>query len=96
MKFDYDPETDALYIKVADRNSLESEEIGLGIVLDFGYDGELTGMEIDCVAFNAGPSKLQAALGNLPVDLTEKERKQVNLAFDQVLAGRYKLLDPIG
>ena len=47
MKVSYYPETDSLYIDLTERQSVESEEISEGIVLDYSGDGELVGIEID-------------------------------------------------
>lgn len=47
MKLNYYPETDSLYIDLADRPSVESREVSEGIVLDYDTDGNLTGIDID-------------------------------------------------
>jgi len=47
MKFKYYPETDTLYIEVKDIPSVESEEIKEGIVIDYGENGEIVGIEIE-------------------------------------------------
>lgn len=47
MKFHYYPETDSLYIDLADRSSAESEEVRPGVVLDFDAEGKLVGIDID-------------------------------------------------
>jgi len=47
MKFHYYPETDSLYIELAERPSADSCEIQPGIVLDFDADGNLVGIDID-------------------------------------------------
>lgn len=47
MKLNYYPETDSLYIDLADRLSVESREVSEGIVLDYDTDGKLTGIDID-------------------------------------------------
>ena len=47
MKFHYYQETDSLYIELSDRPSIESREIKPGIVLDFGEQGELVGIDLD-------------------------------------------------
>jgi uncharacterized protein YuzE len=35
MKFNYYPETDSLYIDLAERPSVDSQEVAPGVVLDF-------------------------------------------------------------
>jgi len=47
MKFKYYPETDTLYIEVKNIPSVESEEIKEGIVIDYGENGEIVGIEIE-------------------------------------------------
>ena len=47
MTFEYYPETDMLYIKLAAGISTESEEIVPGIVLDFDKHNHVIGIEIE-------------------------------------------------
>jgi uncharacterized protein YuzE len=47
MKLNYHPETDSLYIDLAERPSAESREISEGVVLDYDADGKLVGIDID-------------------------------------------------
>jgi uncharacterized protein YuzE len=47
MKLHYYAETDSLYINLIDRDSVESEEVAEGVVLDFDADGHLVGIDID-------------------------------------------------
>jgi uncharacterized protein YuzE len=47
MKLNYYPETDSLYIDLAERSSTESKEVSKGIVLDYDADGNLVGIDID-------------------------------------------------
>ena len=47
MKLHYDAETDSLYIDLADRPSVDSDEVADGIVLDFDADGHLVGIDIE-------------------------------------------------
>lgn len=47
MVFQYHPDTDMLYIKLADRTSAESEEAAPGIVLDFDEHNRVVGIEIE-------------------------------------------------
>jgi len=47
MKLNYYPETDSLYIDLAERPSTESKEVSEGIVLDYDSDGNLVGIDID-------------------------------------------------
>lgn len=47
MKLHYDAATDSLYIDLADRPSVDSEEVADGIVLDFDDDGQVVGIDIE-------------------------------------------------
>lgn len=47
MKVNYYPETDTLYIDLSEQESVESEEIADGIVLDYDAAGNVVGMEIE-------------------------------------------------
>lgn len=47
MVFQYHPDTDMLYLKLADRASTESEEVAPGIVLDFDERNQVIGIEIE-------------------------------------------------
>jgi uncharacterized protein YuzE len=47
MKLSYHPETDSLYIDLAERPSAESREISDGVVLDYDLNGQLVGIDID-------------------------------------------------
>ncbi len=47
MKLNYYPETDSLYIDLAERNSVESKEVSEGVVLDYDEKGNLVGIDID-------------------------------------------------
>ncbi|MCL0058550.1 DUF2283 domain-containing protein [Dehalococcoidia bacterium] len=47
MTFQYYPDTDMLYIKLASGVSTESEEVASGIVLDFDEDNRVVGIEIE-------------------------------------------------
>jgi len=47
MKMHYYPETDSLYIDLAERPSVDSREVAKGVVLDFDEQGNLVGIDID-------------------------------------------------
>ena len=47
MKVQYYPETDSLYIDLAERPGADTQEIAPGVVLDFDADSRLVGIEID-------------------------------------------------
>ena len=95
MRIEYYPDTDSLYVYVADRASSETDVIGDGIQADFDREGSLVGVEIEHVAFYASPSTLNLALANLAENVTAEERHEVGLAFEQVLAGSHNQSDLI-
>ena len=47
VAFDYYPDTDSLYIELSDEPSTESQEVTDGVVLDFGEEGTVVGIDID-------------------------------------------------
>jgi len=47
MKIEYFPETDSLYIELADRPGADTREIEEGIVLDIDKNGKAVGLDID-------------------------------------------------
>jgi uncharacterized protein YuzE len=47
MKLNYYPETDSLYIDLAERSSAESREVSDGVVLDYDSEGNIVGIDID-------------------------------------------------
>ena len=60
MKFHYYPETDSLYIDLADRPSVDSQEIAPGVVLDFDAEGRLVGIDIDRASQVVDLARLEA------------------------------------
>jgi uncharacterized protein YuzE len=46
MKYQYDPEVDALYIRLTDEKIIESEEVQPGIIFDFDANGKLAAVEV--------------------------------------------------
>lgn len=47
MKLHYYPETDSLYIDLAERSGADAREVAPGVVLDFDTEGRLVGIDID-------------------------------------------------
>ena len=47
MKLTYFPETDSLYIDLSHKTSVKSEEISVGIILDYDSENNLVGIDID-------------------------------------------------
>lgn len=46
MKFEYDPEVDALYVRLTDQKVVDSEQVQPGIILDFDKDGKVVAVEV--------------------------------------------------
>ena len=46
MKIRYDPEIDAMYIKLIDAPYMESEEIEKDIIIDYSSEGKIIAIEI--------------------------------------------------
>jgi len=46
MRQSYDPEADALYVRFSEGRVEESEEVAPGIVLDYGADNRIVGLEV--------------------------------------------------
>jgi uncharacterized protein YuzE len=47
MKLEYFADTDSLYVGFRDQPSVESAEISTGVLVDYGEDGRLVGIDID-------------------------------------------------
>jgi len=67
MKLNYYPETDSLYIDLAERPSAESKEVSEGIILDYDASGNLVGIDIDNASKKLELKKL--VLNKLPTDM---------------------------
>ena len=46
MKLHIDKEADALYLRLDDSRTIESEEVSPGVVLDFNEDNQVVGIEL--------------------------------------------------
>jgi len=64
MKLNYYPDTDSLYIDLAEQPSAESKEISEGVVLDYDEKGRLVGIDIDNASTKVNLKKL--ILNKLP------------------------------
>ena len=60
MRFRYYPETDSLYIDLAERPGADSREVAPGVVLDFDAEGRLVGIDIDHASDVVDLSHLEA------------------------------------
>lgn len=61
MKFHYYPETDSLYIDLADRPGVEAEEVRPGVVFDLDAEGRLVGIDIEHASEIADVTALTSA-----------------------------------
>jgi uncharacterized protein YuzE len=59
MKFHYYPETDSLYIDLAERPGVETREVAPGVNLDFDADGKLVGIDIDHASESVNLERLE-------------------------------------
>lgn len=64
MKLSYDAATDSLYIHLADRPAVDSDEVVAGVVLDYDATGALVGVDVQHASQNADITTL--SLSNLP------------------------------
>jgi len=64
MKLNYFPDTDSLYIELAEQTSVESREVSEGVVIDYDARGNLVGIDIDNASAKVDMSILK--LSNLP------------------------------
>jgi len=67
VRFQYYPETDSLYIDLAEKPSADSREVAPGVVLDFGESGDLVGIDIDHVSEVVNWTRLE--LTSLPIEV---------------------------
>ena len=58
MKISYDKATGSLYIHLADRPSVDSNDINDGVVLDFDASGALVGIDLQHASTRADISNL--------------------------------------
>jgi uncharacterized protein YuzE len=64
MKLAYFPDTDSLYIELAEQTSVESREVSEGVLLDYDTRGNLVGIDIDNASTKVDMRILK--LSNLP------------------------------
>jgi len=67
MRLNYYPDTDSLYIDLTSKPSTESQEVSEGVVLDYGADGNLVGIDIDNASKKLELKEMR--LSKLPVGL---------------------------
>ena len=69
MRIEYFPETDSLYIELADRPGSDTREIEEGIVLDVDEHGRVVGLDIDQASKHLDLRKL--SLRGLPFEIEQ-------------------------
>jgi uncharacterized protein YuzE len=69
MKIEYFPDTDSLYIDLADRAAADAIEISEGIVLDVDEQGRAVGLDIDQASKHLDLGKLN--LKHLPFEVEQ-------------------------
>ncbi len=65
MKLQYYSDTDSLYIELVEKPSVESREISEGVILDYGADGSVVGIDIDNASTKTELKEL--TLSKLPI-----------------------------
>ena len=65
MKISYYPETDSMYIDLSKKESVDSQEISPGVVVDYNSEGNLTGIDIDNASTKMSLNQL--ILSKIPV-----------------------------
>ncbi|NJL30163.1 MAG: DUF2283 domain-containing protein [Phycisphaerales bacterium] len=69
MKIEYFPETDSLYIDLAERPGTDTREIEEGIVLDLDDQGRVVGLDIDQASKHMNLGTLD--LKSIPFDIKQ-------------------------
>ena len=76
MRIEYSRDADALYVYFRQVPVAHSRELGKDVLVDFGEDGEIVGVEVLGAKKKFGPADLSnVTIENLPVDIPEEPRK---------------------
>lgn len=65
MRLNYDATTDSLYIHLSERQSVDSDEVAEGVVLDYDENGNVVGIDLQHASRKCDLKVLQ--LHRLPV-----------------------------
>lgn len=76
MTFHYDAEQDQLAVRLAERPSVESEEVAPGFVVDYDAEGRVVGFEVEHASRHVDLRRL--TLGALPLDELTLSRPHVS------------------
>lgn len=71
MKLHYYPETDSLYIDMADRPAADSLEVVPGVVVDVDAEGHIVGVDVDGASKVTDLARLTAEVGGRKVAAVE-------------------------
>ena len=75
MKIEYSKTADALYVYFREVEAARSEDVQEGIVVDFGDEGQLVGIEILDVSSRLSVKNLvNVSIENLPLELVEESK----------------------
>ena len=79
MRLNYDATTDSLYIHLAERTSVDSDEVVDGVVLDYDSAGALVGIDVQHASKKADIHRL--SVSHMPLAQLEatQERLRNNL-----------------
>jgi uncharacterized protein YuzE len=69
MRINYDAATDSLYIHLAERPSVDSDEVVDGVVLDYDASGALVGIDVQHASQKTDIHRL--ALSHMPLTSLE-------------------------
>ncbi len=69
MRIEYLPDTDTLYIDLVDRPGVDTQEIGVGIVMDLDEQGRPVGIEMDQASQHLDLRKLN--LKRIPFEIEQ-------------------------
>lgn len=69
MRLNYDAATDSLYIHLAERPSVDSDEVADGVVLDYDAAGALVGIDVQHASQKADIHHL--AISHMPLTQLE-------------------------
>ena len=81
MKISYDQATDSLYIHLADRASVDADEVTAGVVLDYDLNGAAVGIDVQQASQRTG-------LNNDAVKcmyLEEEDILQISLSYKTIV-----------
>ncbi|MCY0886398.1 MAG: DUF2283 domain-containing protein [Firmicutes bacterium] len=67
MELHYCPETDSLYVDLADRTAVDSIEVAPGLVVDLDAEGRLVGLDVDHASQTLDLRRIVATVDHRPV-----------------------------